>query len=251
MDRDELKKQVAAIGKDLVDRASVILHVEFAQKILDLTTFVTDDPSLKDPDHPIEVVFPKIPSYDEIMRDESMKAEIEEEIEPARKKRRRDADVYAITAKKIPPVPTNRHIDGLLGRLKDEVKEFVTRTSVLKMWVQLLIPKIEDGNNFGVGIQEEAMGEISRAEDGVYMLLEGVIKYHERRAKLITSIVKHPYVDDYRHALEELDRKEFNNVRLSFRDLRDQCLTLYDFLTKNEDKIKKPRGDGHRLSAMY
>jgi hypothetical protein len=221
-------------------------------KILDLTAFVTDDPSLKDPAHPIEVVFPKIPSYDDVMEEASGKNEMEEEIEPARKKRRRVADdIYAITAKKIAPVPTNRHIDGLLGRLKDEVKEFVTRTSVLKMWVQLLIPKIEDGNNFGVGIQEEAMGEISRAEDGVYMLLEGVIKYHERRAKLITLIVKHPYVDDYRRALQELDRKEFDNVRLSFRDLRDQCLTLYDFLTKNEDKIKKPRGDGHRLSAMY
>ena len=25
--------------------------------------------------------------------------------------------------------------------------------NLLKMWIQLLIPKVEDGNNFGVGIQ--------------------------------------------------------------------------------------------------
>jgi hypothetical protein len=42
MDRDELKKQVASIGKDLVDRASIILNVEFAQKVC---TFMHIHPS--------------------------------------------------------------------------------------------------------------------------------------------------------------------------------------------------------------
>lgn len=28
------------------------------------------------------------------------------------------------------------------------------------MWITLLIPRIEDGNNFGVSIQEETLGEV-------------------------------------------------------------------------------------------
>lgn len=32
------------------------------------------------------------------------------------------------------------------------------------MWVQLLIPRIEDGNNFGVSIQEETVAELRTVE---------------------------------------------------------------------------------------
>jgi hypothetical protein len=35
-------------------------------------------------------------------------------------------------------------------------------TSV-KIWIQLNIPRIEDGNNFGVGVQEESINEIARS----------------------------------------------------------------------------------------
>lgn len=34
----------------------------------------------------------------------------------------------------------------------------------VKMWVQLLIPRIEDGNNFGVSIQEETVAELRTVE---------------------------------------------------------------------------------------
>lgn len=32
------------------------------------------------------------------------------------------------------------------------------------MWVSYLIPKIEDGNNFGVSIQEDTLAEIQSVE---------------------------------------------------------------------------------------
>lgn len=34
----------------------------------------------------------------------------------------------------------------------------------LKMWISFLIPKIEDGNNFGVSIQEDTLAEIQSVE---------------------------------------------------------------------------------------
>lgn len=32
------------------------------------------------------------------------------------------------------------------------------------MWISFLIPKIEDGNNFGVSIQEDTLSEIQSVE---------------------------------------------------------------------------------------
>lgn len=43
------------------------------------------------------------------------------------------------------------------------------------MWITLLIPRIEDGNNFGVSIQEETLGEVcykSRAIDNMTALFK-------------------------------------------------------------------------------
>ncbi len=48
--------------------------------------------------------------------------------------------------------------------LKKEVMELVEMLNTVKIWIQLNIPKIEDGNNFGVSIQEETVSELGRAE---------------------------------------------------------------------------------------
>ena len=40
-----------------------------------------------------------------------------------------------------------------------------------------MIPKIEDGNNFGVGIQEDILGEVSKAEADAGSYLEQVSRY--------------------------------------------------------------------------
>lgn len=37
--------------------------------------------------------------------------------------------------------------------LKQEVLQAVSNFGAVKIWIQLNIPRIEDGNNFGVGIQ--------------------------------------------------------------------------------------------------
>ncbi len=42
--------------------------------------------------------------------------------------------------------------------------ELVEMLNTVKIWIQLNIPKIEDGNNFGVSIQEETVSELGRAE---------------------------------------------------------------------------------------
>lgn len=56
------------------------------------------------------------------------------------------------------------------------------------MWVTLLIPKIEDGNNFGVSIQAETLNEIQHVESEATAYLEQVSLYYTARGRLISKV---------------------------------------------------------------
>lgn len=47
----------------------------------------------------------------------------------------------------------------------------------VKMWVQLLIPRIEDGNNFGVSIQEETVAELRTVEGEAASYLDQISRF--------------------------------------------------------------------------
>lgn len=49
----------------------------------------------------------------------------------------------------------------------------------VKMWVQLLIPRIEDGNNFGVSIQEETVAELRTVEGEAASYLDQISRFVE------------------------------------------------------------------------
>ena len=41
----------------------------------------------------------------------------------------------------------------MIFQIKPKIVELVESANLLKMWVTFLIPRIEDGNNFGVSVQ--------------------------------------------------------------------------------------------------
>jgi hypothetical protein len=73
--------------------------------------------------------------------------------------------------------------------LKKELLELIEMINVVKLWIQLNIPRIEDGNNFGVSIQEETVNELGRAEDSGFAVLESMTKYFVTRAKLVSKVL--------------------------------------------------------------
>lgn len=58
----------------------------------------------------------------------------------------------------------------------------------LKLWLSLLIPKIEDGNNFGVSVQEDTLAEIEGVEAEAIDYLEHISRYYTSRGKLISKV---------------------------------------------------------------
>ncbi|KAF6299462.1 proteasome activator subunit 3 [Rhinolophus ferrumequinum] len=124
--------------------------------------------------------------------------------------------------------------------LKEQILNIHDLTQV-KMWVQLLIPRIEDGNNFGVSIQEETVAELRTVESEAASYLDQISRYYITRAKLVSKIAKYPHVEDYRRTVTEIDEKEYISLRLIISELRNQYVTLHDMILKNIEKIKRPR----------
>lgn len=60
------------------------------------------------------------------------------------------------------PVPLiHERLVEIMRLYKRELIEFSDMVTVVKLWIQLNVPRIEDGDNFGVEIQEETLGELS------------------------------------------------------------------------------------------
>ena len=166
---------------------------------------------------------------------------------PASKKPRLETPVPSVVT-----LPSNKLIVEGIELLKKELIEMVEIVGTIKLWIQLNIPKIEDGNNFGVSIQEETVEDLSRAEDTAFSGLEAFSKYFMFRAKLANRIKKAPYIFDFIKALLEHDQKEYLSLRLSVVDLRNNYAILYDIISKNIEKIKKPRGNrGDMINTIY
>lgn len=109
------------------------------------------------------------------------------------------------------------------------------------MWISYLIPKIEDGNNFGVSIQEDILSEVQSVESESAQFFDQISRYFISRAKLISKVAKYPHVEDYRRAVEELDQKEYLSLWLVMCEVRNRYCSLHDIVTKNLEKLKKPR----------
>mmetsp|Transcript_8843 Transcript_8843/g.9813 ORF Transcript_8843/g.9813 Transcript_8843/m.9813 type:complete len:245 (+) Transcript_8843:36-770(+) len=169
-----------------------------------------------------------------------------------RKKRKLDDMAKETSApRSAASVPSNGIIVQLLVVLKKELQQYIDNSNAIKTWITLNIPRIEDGNNFGVGIQEEALNDLGRAEDDAFTSLDSITKYFLTRAKFVTKLLKYPGVEDYRQCINELDEKEYIDIRFAFKDLRNNYAIVLDRITKNLEKISKPRGDDDRRNALY
>jgi len=147
-------------------------------------------------------------------------------------------------------IPSNARLLRLIDMMKPEIKNVIEACELIKMWISLLIPRIEDGNNFGVGIQEEVLNEVHRIQTESVNYLDAISRYFITRAKIISKVAKYPYVDDYNRAVKEVDEKEYLNIQFSINEIRSHYMLILDVVSKNYEKIKKPRSSNN-LESMY
>ncbi|CAG5895774.1 unnamed protein product [Menidia menidia] len=254
--RLESKKQVDDFCQKLSKEAEELVSSFFPQKIEQLqmllkTSFNCDDlASLK---APLDIPIPD-PAKEEAKRKKKEEKEAEEG------KKDKDSDKEEDSGPPCGPICSNERVESLLREVS--------------MWVQLQIPRIEDGNNFGVDVQEKVFKLLTNTRTKIEAYQTQISKYYNERGDAVAKASKLSHVGDYRQLVHELDQYQYCELRLVILDIRNTyglldsikapylgialCLTLtvcfsslqselFDIINKNYDKIKKPRGDGKAL----
>ena len=141
----------------------------------------------------------------------------------------------------------NPHISDMMKRMKPQLRAVIESCNTVKAWVQLQVPEMQDGNNFGVEVQGDMLNEVTGVETKCQAFLQALSLYHLSRAEVASKLAKFPGVKDYAKTLEELDVKEFFSLRLIVREARNLCVSLIDTFRKNMDNIVTPRSHSENI----
>lgn len=90
--------------------------------------------------------------------------------------------------------PCNKYVQDMIDLVKPKVIQLVEDANMIKMWILFLIPRIEDGNNFGVSIQEDTLTEVRTVETEAATHFELVSRYYMSRGKVVAKIARYPHV---------------------------------------------------------
>jgi len=138
-------------------------------------------------------------------------------------------------------VPCNKNVTEIFEIFKPRFLQLAKDSRAIKMWLTLSIPKIEDGDNFGVSVQKNVLSMLQEVEEATVSYFGKVAGYYDKRGKLVAKVVKYPFIEDYRIAVEELDEKQYTEITLCIHDIYFCYTLLYDVIVKNFEKIKNPR----------
>lgn len=246
----EIKSKVDVFRERITAEAEDLVANFFPKKLLELDHFLKDPVinvrDLKEIHSDINLAVP----------DPILLSDIHDGLEQNAKKRKLEdgAGDDKVSGTKVYIMPggmmkSNGKLVELIERVKPEIRTLIEKCNTVKMWVQLLIPRIEDGNNFGVSIQEETVAELRTVEGEAASYLDQISRYYITRAKLVSKIAKYPHVEDYRRTVTEIDEKEYISLKIIVSELRNQYVTLHDMILKNIEKIKRPRSSNS--DALY
>ncbi|XP_017339008.1 proteasome activator complex subunit 2 [Ictalurus punctatus] len=137
----------------------------------------------------------------------------------------------------------NEKIMKLLDVVKPEITGLKETCITVSCWISLLIPKIEDGNDFGVAIQEKILERITAVKTKLEGFQTNINKYFTERGDAVAKASKDTHVMDYRSLVHEKDEAAYCEIRVILLDIRGYYAELYDIISKNLEKVVNPKGE--------
>ncbi|KAG1749784.1 proteasome activator pa28 REG alpha beta subunit [Suillus paluster] len=240
----EVAKSVEDFRANVAETAEGIVFRVFPNKIIELTSLIE---STKSDDSPYQISQAAASTDTTVYPSPSSTAKNG----PSSNKRKRNEDgsgspAHAnetVSARYPELVQANKLISKLHETTKSECAQLSDSCDKVKLWVNLTMPKIEDGDNFGVQIQEEVLSELLRSQESAYNIRDGIRQHHLGRAKISSKLIKYPNIEDYTLSLKEHDEKQFFFARQNLIDIRNIYAVLTDILHKNIAKIRAPKGN--------
>ncbi|XP_053198254.1 proteasome activator complex subunit 2 [Scomber japonicus] len=230
--------QVENFRKSLYHEADNLFSSQIPLKIVQLDALLRDDAmSITDMSSlqaPLDIPIPDPPSPE----DEEMETDKNEDEDKKKKK-----------APKCGFIKGNEKIMMLLDRVKPEIVALRETIIVVSCWIQYLIPKIEDGNDFGVAIQEKILERITAVKTKVDGFQTNINKYFSERGDAVGKASKETHVMDYRSLVHDKDEAIYSEIRVIVLDIRGFYAELYDIISKNLEKVTNPKGE--EKPSMY
>uniref|UniRef100_G1MDB2 Proteasome activator complex subunit 2 n=1 Tax=Ailuropoda melanoleuca TaxID=9646 RepID=G1MDB2_AILME len=242
----EARKQVDVFRQNLFQEAEEFLYSFLPQKIIHLNQLLQED-SLNVADltslrAPLDIPIPDPPP-----KDDEMETDKQEKKEGKRKGRGLNALFF--TVPKCGFLPGNEKVLALLALVKPEVWTLKEKCILVITWIQHLIPKIEDGNDFGVAIQEKVLERVNAVKTKVEAFQTTISKYFSERGDAVAKASKETHVMDYRALVHERDEAAYGELRAMVLDLRAFYAELYHIISSNLEKIINPKGE--EKPSMY
>ncbi|XP_034427780.1 proteasome activator complex subunit 2 isoform X1 [Hippoglossus hippoglossus] len=233
--RPEAAGKVEKVQQHLHREAENLFSTVIPKKITQLDALLQDGALNVDASSllaPLDIPIPDPPSAEEEM-------ETDKDEEGEKKKK----------APKCGFIKGNEKIMLALDKVKPEIIAFRGIITTVSCWIQHLIPKIEDGNDFGVVIQEKILERIAAVKTKVDGFQTNINKYFSERGDAVAKAAKETHVMDYRSLVHEKDDSIYAEIKVIVLDLRGFYVEIFDIVNKNLDKVTNPKGE--EKPSMY
>ncbi|KAI0034149.1 proteasome activator pa28, REG alpha/beta subunit [Vararia minispora EC-137] len=137
-------------------------------------------------------------------------------------------------------VVANKHIQVVQEIIKNQCDEMIVFLDKVKLWINMQMP---NGDNFGVQIQEDVLGELHRSSSSVIAMRDWARGSNIGRAKLCSKLIKYPNIEDYTLALKEHDERELFSAKQHLYEIRSVYAVIMDLIHKNIAKLRAPKGN--------
>ena len=79
-------------------------------------------------------------------------------------------------------------MSSLISFVNEEMDRVSHLVNSIRLWIILMKPKIEDGNNFGVSVQEEYISMLDGLERALANVMSGSLSYYIDRGKYLKNV---------------------------------------------------------------
>lgn len=143
----------------------------------------------------------------------------------------------------------NENLQKILNIVLPEIRTLREGCALIITWINHLIPTVEDGNDFGVSVQEKVLERVTALKTKVETSQTSIAKYLTERGDAVAKASKETHVMDYRALVHDKDESAFVDLKLTLIDVRNIYIEIFDIILKNFEKITNPKGEDK--NTMY
>lgn len=177
----------------------------------------------------------------------------------------------------------NAEMVNIVNHVRSHLLTAMNDCATLERWIVLMVPKAEDGNNFGVEVQKYVMTAIKAMSTSLNTTWTSLPDYFSQRGAAIekamgsnktsndvsktstksnskggkdgdqdtssdvdvtkTSTSTSTPIEDYDLQVNAIDVKWYFNLLAATENIVDNYATALDILSKNDKKVRLPRGN--------